>query len=157
MLFYTKNKEVHVFEGPDNTQRILARMTDFCFDGEIEVIASKSMEILEISGKIKNQHNDSCLQALPLLEKFKGRRIGGGITKMVYGTIGRRCPCLASLVMECFEGAILGMTAGPLEKAVPHLFKSPGEFTKKKLIKFMPHLKNSCCAYTMNPDEQGGR
>ncbi|MHC1590859.1 MAG: hypothetical protein ACXQS8_02135 [Candidatus Helarchaeales archaeon] len=152
VLFYNKNKEVHVFEAPNDTQKIRARMTDFCFDGEVELSCSKRMEILEISGRIDKSCGVECSNALPLLEKFKGRRIGGGITKIVHGVIGRHCPNLASLVMECVEGAILGMTAGPLEKAVPEIFKKPEDFTKKKLIKFMPHLKNSCVAYTIKEE-----
>ena len=153
VLNYTKNKEVHVFEGENKTQNIRARMVDFFFQGEVNMQVTKTMEILEISGKIDSRLSDICPQALETLNKIKGRRIGGGITKIVHGVVGKKCPYLASLVMECVEGAILGVTAGPLEKAVPQLLKSPKDFTKKKLIKFMPHMKNSCIAYSM-PEEK---
>ena len=151
VLNYTKNKEVHVFEGENKTQNIRARMVDFFFEGEVNIKVSKTMEILEISGQIESKLSNKCPEALETLNKIKGRRIGGGITKIVYGVVGRKCPYLASLVMECIEGAILGVTAAPLEKAVPQLLKSK-DFTKKKLIKFMPHMKNSCIAYTI-PEE----
>ncbi|MHA1785509.1 MAG: hypothetical protein ACTSVY_14220 [Candidatus Helarchaeota archaeon] len=149
VLNYTKNSEVHVFEGENKIQNIRSRKVDMFFEGECKMKVSKTMEILEISAKIQSEFSDKCSNALSSLEKIKGRRIGGGITKMVYGVVGKKCPYLAALVMECIEGAILGVTAGPLEKAVPQLLKSPKDFTKKKLIKYMPHMKNSCIAYTI--------
>ena len=71
---------------------------------------------------------------------------------MVYGIIGKKCPYLASLVMECIDGAILGATVGPLEKAVPQLWHSRKKLTKEALIEFMPHMRNSCVAYTLKED-----
>ncbi|MHA1651149.1 MAG: hypothetical protein ACTSYB_13210 [Candidatus Helarchaeota archaeon] len=152
VLTYTKNKEVHVFEGENRTSEIRARMYDMCFEGEVTIKTSKTMEILEINGKIFRSFSVQCFESLKLLEKLKGRRIAGGFTKIVYGLIGRTCPYLASLVMECVEGAILGATVGPLEKALPQLWKTPEKFTKKALISFMPQMKNSCIAYTLEDD-----
>lgn len=152
VLSYTKNKELHVFEGENKTREIRARMQDMCFEGEVHMRSSKTMDILEISGKINNQIDKKCLESLNLLEKMKGRRIGGGITKLVYGIIGKQCPYLASLVMECIDGAILGATVGPLEKAVPQLWHSRKKFTKEVLIEFMPNMRNSCVAYTLKED-----
>ncbi|HUY00835.1 MAG TPA: hypothetical protein VMV49_14835 [Candidatus Deferrimicrobium sp.] len=153
VLSYTKNKEVHVFEGDDKTQEIRARMRDMCFEGEVVIKTSKTMEILEISGKIERSFSAKCTESLKLMDKFKGRRITGGITKIVYGVIGKKCPYLASLVMECIEGTILGVTAGPLGKVVPQMFKTPEKFTKKAIIEFMPHMKNSCIAYTLEEEK----
>lgn len=152
VLNYTKNKEVLVFENENKIQDIRARMVDMFFEGEVIMKVSKNMEILEISGNLNSRLSKKCPQALDTLNKIKGRRIGGGITKIVHGVVGKKCPYLASLVMECVEGAILGMTAAPLEKVVPQLQKSPKDFTKKNLIKFMPNMKNSCIAYTL-PEE----
>jgi hypothetical protein len=153
VLSYTKNKEVHVLEGEDKTQEIRARMRDMCFEGEVIIKTSKTMEILEITGKVESLFSEKCHESLKLLDKFKGRRIAGGITKIVYGVIGKKCPYLASLIMECIEGTILGVTAGPLEKAVPQMLKTPEKFTKKALIEFMPHMKNSCIAYTLEEEK----
>ena len=153
VLSYTKNKEVHVSEAQNKTQEIRARMRDMCFEGEVYIRTSKTMEILEIHGKINSEISENCSDSLTLLEKFKGRRIAGGITKIVYGVIGRKCPYLASLVMECIEGAILGVTAGPLEKVVPQILETPEKFSKKAIIDFMPHMKNSCIAYTLKEEK----
>jgi len=152
VLSYTKNKELHVFEGENKTREIRARMRDMCFEGEVRLKASKTMDILEITGKIETSISEKCSEALDLLEKMKGRRIAGGITKLVYGIIGKKCPYLASLVMECIDGAILGATVGPLEKAVPQLWHSRKKFTKEALLEFMPHMRNSCVAYTLKED-----
>ena len=143
---------MHVFEGENKTREIRARMRDMCFEGEVRIKTSKTMDILEISGKIENSINEKCSESLNLLEKMKGRRIAAGITKLVYGIIGKQCPYLASLVMECIDGAILGATVGPLEKAVPQLWHSRKKFTKEMLIKFMPHMRNSCVAYTLKEE-----
>ncbi|MHA1267124.1 MAG: hypothetical protein ACTSRS_17930 [Candidatus Helarchaeota archaeon] len=153
VLSYTKNKTVHVFEGENKIQIVRARIRDMYFEGEVVLKISKKMEILEISGQIQDSLSDKCSKSLNSLVKLKGRRIGGGFTKMIYGLIGRQCPYLASLVMETIQGAILGATVGPLEKALPQLWKTPEKFTKKALINFMPHMKNSCIAYTMEEDQ----
>ena len=153
VLSYTKNKEVHVFTGDDRTQTIRARMRDMCFEGEVYIKTSKSMEILEIRGTIESEFSEKCAESLNLLEKFKGKRIAGGIIKMVYGVIGRKCPYLASLLAECIEGSILGVTVGPLEKVVPQILSNPEKFSKKAIIDFMPHMKNSCIAYTLKEEE----
>ena len=153
VLSYTKNKEVHVFEGENRTRQVRARLRDMCFEGEVRIKTSKTMEILEIEGEIIESFKKECSDSLKLLNKLKGRRIAGGFTKMVYGVVGKKCPYLASLVMECIEGAILGITVGPLEKALPQLWKTPEKFTKKALIEFMPHMKNSCIAYTLEEEK----
>jgi hypothetical protein len=152
VLSYTKNKELHVFEAENKTREVRARMRDMCFEGEVTIKASKTMEILEITGKIETSISEKCSESLTLLEKMKGRRIAGGITKLVYGIIGKKCPYLASLVMECIDGAILGATVGPLEKAIPQLWRSREKFTKEAIIEFMPHMRNSCVAYTLKED-----
>lgn len=153
VLSYTKNKEVQVVEGAEKVKEVRARLRDMCFEGEVHLTISKQMEILEIKGRIFESLKGECAEALGVLEKLKGKRIGGGFTKMVYGVIGRKCPYLASLVMEAIQGAILGATVGPLEKALPQLWRNPEKFTKKALLEFMPHMKNSCIAYTLE-DEQ---
>ncbi len=153
VLSYTKNKEVHVFEGENRTREVRARMVDMCFEGEMRIKTSKTMEILEIKGTVINSFHMKCSESLQTLERLKGRRIAGGFTKMVWGVVGKKCPTLASLAMECIEGAILGATVKPLENALPQLWKSPEKFTKKALINFMPHMKNSCIAYTLEEEK----
>jgi len=127
-------------------------MQDMCFEGEMRIKTSKTMEILEIDGTIIKSFHENCSESLKTIERLKGRRIAGGFTKMVWGVVGKKCSALASLVMECIEGAILGATVKPLENALPQLWKTPEKFTKKALINFMPHMKNSCIAYT--PEEE---
>jgi hypothetical protein len=153
VLSYVKNKVVHVFEGENRTREVRARLCDMCFEGELRIKTSKTMEILEIDGVIIRSLYENCSESLKTLERLKGRRIAGGFTKMVWGVVGKKCPVVASLVMECVEGAILGATVKPLENALPQLWKNPEKFTKKALIAFMPHMKNSCIAYTMEEEQ----
>ncbi len=152
VLNYNKTKEVHVFQKEKGEQYLIARLVDMFYECQVQMEISKSMEIKYLAADFKCEYNPKCKGGKEALEKLEGRKIGSGITKMVYGIVGKSCPFLASTVMECIEGAILGVTAGPLEKAVPQLMQSPKNFTKEKLIKFMPHMKNSCIAYTLKEE-----
>ena len=149
VLNYYKTKEVHVYPRENGKQDIIANVIDLFYRCQVQMGISKSMEIEYLVADVDCKYSPKCKGATDTLKKIKGRKIGSGITKMVHGIVGRSCPFLASTVMECIEAAILGKTAGPLEKAVPQLTKSPKDFIKKKLIKFMPHMKNSCIAYTL--------
>lgn len=152
VLNYNKTKEVHVYQQENGKQNIIARVIDPFHKCQVQMEISKSMEIESIIADVNCKYSDKCNGCIDTLTKIKGRKIGSGITKMIYGIVGRNCPFLASTVMECVEGAILGVTARPLEKAVPQLMASPKHFTKENLIKFMPHMKNSCIAYTLKEE-----
>ena len=106
------------------------------------------MEILSAKGDIKRSFFDECRETLSKLDKIIGLRIGPGIIKIVYNVLGQTkgCDYLANLTVECCEAVILGLTVGPLYNAVPQI-KNMKDLTKKKLIRFMPNLKNTCIAF----------
>ncbi|MHA1270386.1 MAG: DUF2889 domain-containing protein [Candidatus Helarchaeota archaeon] len=154
VLFYTKNKNVHVFE--DRKNKILtarASMEDFFFKGTVEIdVKISGMEILSVKGKIDRAlFYENCNNLLEKLDSIIGVRIGGGLTKKIMKLVGgiSGCNYLSSLVMECCEGCILALTVKPLERAVPEI-KRMKNLSQKMLADFMPNMKNSCYAFKVD-------
>ena len=153
VLFYTKNKSVHIYE--DKKNKILtakASMEDFFFKGEVELdVKISGMEILRINGKIERSISKSCDVFLKKLDDIIGIRISSGLTKKIMKLANgiEGCNYLASLVLECCEGCILALTVKPLERAVPEI-KKMKNLTPKMLVNFMPNMKNSCLAFKVD-------
>ncbi|MHA1378951.1 MAG: DUF2889 domain-containing protein [Candidatus Helarchaeota archaeon] len=157
VLFYSKHKYVDIVEKDEKKLKIRATLEDFLFDGEIKIeVQVPQMEILSAKGIIRRTFFEGCQGSLEKLNKLVGLRIGPGIIKIVYSVLGKTkgCDYLASLAVECCEGAILGLTVGPLYNAVPQI-KKMKDVTTKKLIKMMPNLKNSCIAFMEEKKNQG--
>jgi len=149
VLFYSKHKYVNIIEQGEKNLKICAVLEDFFFDGEVEIeVKVPQMEILSAKGTINRSFFEGCQGTLSKLDKLVGLRIGPGIIKIVYSVLGitKGCDYLASLAVECCEGAILGLTVGPLYNAVPQI-KKIKDVSTKKLIKMMPNLKNTCIAF----------
>ena len=149
VLFYSKHKYVDIIEQDEKKLKIRAILEDIFFDGEVEIeVRVPQMEILSARGVIRRSFFDGCRGSLLKLDKLVGLRVGPGIIKIVYSVLGKTkgCDYLASLAVECCEGAILGLTAGPLYNAVPQM-KKMKDVTAKKLISMMPNLKNTCIAF----------
>ena len=101
-----------------------------------------------IKGEVKRAFNDECREAIPLLQKALGLRIGTGFIKAVNGLIGgpTGCPRMADLVLECADEIILRFTADPLRGI---LAKSGQAQTEAYLdfAKQNPRLAGSCIAF----------
>ncbi|MHA1230421.1 MAG: DUF2889 domain-containing protein [Candidatus Helarchaeota archaeon] len=154
VLFYTKNKSVHVYE--DKNKKTLtsrATMEDFFFKGEVEIeVKIARMEILKIDGKIeRTMFPRYCDGYLNKIQNVVGLRIGSGLTKKIMKLVGDTdgCNYLAGLIMECCEGCILALTVKPLERAVPEI-KQMKDLTPKKLADMLPNMKNSCLAFKVD-------
>jgi len=149
ILSYSRNKHASTIDLEDGSVLVRASVEDTFFAAAVEMeVKLPDLEIVSIKGEIKRAFNDECQQAVALLQKAVGLRIGTGIIKAVNGLIGGPggCPRLADLILECCDEIILRFTVGPLKEI---LSKSGQEQIEahKEFVKQSPRLVGSCIAF----------
>ena len=149
ILDYVRNKHTSTIDLEDSS--ILARSTveDILFAATVEmVIKLPDLEIASASGAIKRSFSEECREAIPLLEKVEGLRVGPGIIKAVERLVGGSdgCPRMADLILECCNGVILRFTADPLRE----ILSKGGQkqiAAYKEFVKRNPRLIGGCIAF----------
>lgn len=149
ILDYSRTKHASTIDLDNSTLLVQATVEDTFFAARVEMeIKLPDLEIASIKGEVKRAFNDECREAVPLLQKAVGLRIGTGFIKAVNGLIGGStgCPRMADLVLECCDEVILRFTAGPLRE----ILAKSGEAQTEAYLDFVrqnPRLVGSCIAF----------
>lgn len=113
ILDYTRNKHASTIDLDSGDLLVRATIEDTFFTAAIEmVVAVPDMEITSVKGEITRSFHEECQQAIPLLQKIIGVRIGTGLIKAVNSLVGGSagCPKMADLILECCDQVILRFT-----------------------------------------------
>ncbi len=159
VLSYTRNKHVGVLRLGDDKLRVLNRLEDAYCAAEVEIdVTIPDLEITAARGSILRCSDEDCKNALPLLEKAVGLRVGSGLTKMIDSLIGgpRGCSLLANLVFEACDAVILSFTAQQMAMA-DKLDEEQRTEGLAQMVKMNPRLLNSCIAFDENGPLLRGR
>lgn len=149
-LVYLRNKHASTTVLKEGSLFLRAVLDDTYFSGSVEVvIAVPDLEIVSVHGNIDRCFNASCIEAIPLLQKAVGLRIGPGLIKSVTGLIGgsKGCPRMADLILECCDQVVLHFTLQQMKKS--QLYGSEEDLAKagREMIKQNPGLIGSCIAF----------
>lgn len=149
VLRYTRNKQGVVQDMDGHSVLARSKVEDTFFAAEVEMVVRRTdLEITSVNGTIKRSFNEECMNAVPLLQKAVGLRIGSGITRTVESLIGgsKGCPRMADLVLECCNELILRFTLDQVEN-VPKLSGEAEIKAQRMFLKLNPRLKDSCIAF----------
>jgi hypothetical protein len=111
-------------------------------------------------GSVKRSFNAACDNAIPLLEKAIGLRVGSGLTKLVDSLVGESqgCMVVANLLFEACDAVILSFTAQQM--AMTDQMELDDEQRAEGLVQMVqmnPRLLNSCIAFDENGPLLKGR
>ncbi len=114
-LSYVRNKHLGIEELEESEGvyfKLSSSIEDTFFAGEVVLMVRlPELEITSVTGQIKRSFNKECHQAIPILQKLVGLRIGPGLTKRVDGLIGAvdGCTNMANLVLESCYWAVFNV------------------------------------------------
>jgi Protein of unknown function (DUF2889) len=148
-LTFLRNKVVEVEPLADGNLSVCWRLADPLAESEIRtVFRLPDLEILSAEGRILRSPHPECLQAIAVLQKAVGIRVGPGVRKIVQGLLGGETGC-----REWAEGILESCNAVILHFTLPQIReneKGTEEERKKKfqaMLKFNPRLARSCIAF----------
>jgi len=148
-LIFMRNKNVEVESLADGNLSVSWRLADTFSEIEIRItFRLPDLEMISAEGRIGRSPHPECAQALPLLQKVVGVRVGPGVRKIVQGLLGGEKGC-----RECAEGVLESCNAVILHFTAPQIReneKGTEEERKKKfqaMLKFNPRLARSCVAF----------
>ncbi len=149
ILSYVRNKHATALDGPDGTVMARALVEETSFAARVEMLVSvPGLEITSVEAAVDRCFAGRCRDAVPLVKKAVGLRVGPGIIKLVNGEMGGTggCSRLADLILECCEQVILRFTVDPLK---PIMEKQGEEMVEayKEFLARNPRLVNSCIAF----------
>ncbi|MFZ5648800.1 MAG: DUF2889 domain-containing protein [Bacillota bacterium] len=148
-LSYVRNKHCSAIDQSDGSVLARASVEETAFAARVEMVVTvPGLEIASIKAEIDRCFIDRCREAVLLVKKAEGLRVGPGIIKLVNGMVGGSggCPRLADLILECGEQVILRFTLDPLKKILDisgqEMIDAYREFLSQN-----PRLANSCIAF----------
>lgn len=159
VLSYTRNKHVSVVSLGEDRLRVTNRLEDTNYAAEVEIdVTVPDLEIVNATGRIDRSFNERCTEAIPLLEKAVGLRVGSGLTKLIDSLIGEShgCMALANLLFEACDAVILSFTAQQMAMA-DQLDDEHREEGLLQMVQMNPRLLNSCIAFDENGPLLKGR
>lgn len=148
-LSYVRNKHVGVEELERDCLKVSTAVEDTFFAGAVAlVVRLPELEISSIEGQIKRSFNKECQQAIPILQKVIGTRIGPGLTKKVDGFIGtvNGCTNMANLVLESCHSVLDGRRFH-LDQQIESMGLSRAKLQQLMLQQF-PHLVHQCIVWS---------
>ena len=149
ILSYTRNKHATTIDLDNGDVLTRTSVEDTFFAAAIEIVIKvPDLEMTSIKGEIKRAFHEECQQAIPLLQKMVGLRVGTGIIKSVNSLVGGKkgCPRLADLILECCDQVILRFTAPSLREVVSKTGEQYIE-AQLELVKGNPRLIDSCIVF----------
>jgi len=152
VLCYTRNKNVSVLPLAEDRLRVTNRLEDTNYTAEVEIeVTVPDLEIVAAKGRVERSFNETCADAIPLLEKAIGLRVGSGLTKLVDSLIGESqgCMVMADLIFEACDAVILSFTAQQMTMA-DQLGDEQREEGLLQMVQMNPRLLNSCIAFDEN-------
>jgi hypothetical protein len=148
-LTFLRNKVVEVEPLADGNLSVCWRLADPLAESEIRtVFRLPDLEILSAEGRILRSPHPECVQAIPMLQKAVGIRVGPGVRKIVHGLLSgeKGCREWAEGILESCNAVILHFTLPQIRENE----KGTEEERKKKfqaMLKFNPRLARSCIAF----------
>ena len=148
-LDYTRNKHASTIDLDSGDVLVRAVIEDTFFGAATEMTVSvPDLEITSIKGEISRSFHQECQEAIPLLQKAVGIRIGTGLIKAVNSLVGGRtgCPKMADLILECCDQVILRFT-------LPHLRENSSKTgqewieAQREMVRQNPRLIGSCIVF----------
>ena len=159
VLCYTRNKNVSVLPLAEDRLRVTNRLDDTNYAAEVEIeVTVPDLEIVSAHGRVERSFNEPCAEAVTLLEKAVGLRVGSGLTKLIDSLIGESqgCMVLANLLFEACDAVILSFTAQQMGMA-DQLGDEQREEGLLQMVQMNPRLLNSCIAFDENGPLLKGR
>lgn len=139
--------------------RVSNRLEDTHYAAEVEIeVTVPDLEVVAARGAVKRSFNEGCADAIPLLEKAIGLRVGSGLTKLVDSLVGESqgCMVLANLLFEACDAVILSFTAQQMSMA-GQLEEDQRAEGLLQMVQMNPRLLNSCIAFDENGPLLKGR
>ena len=159
VLCYTRNKNVSVLPLAEDRLRVTNRLEDTNYSAEVEIeVTVPDLEIVAAKGRVERSFNEPCSDAIPLLEKAVGLRVGSGLTKLIDSLIGesKGCMVMANLIFEACDAIILSFTAQQMAMA-DQLDEEQRVEGLIQMVQMNPRLLNSCIAFDENGPLLKGR
>jgi len=148
-LSFMRNKVLEVEPLADGNLSVCWRLVDAFAASEIRTaFRLPDLEIISAEARILRSAHPECAQAIPMLQKVVGVRVGPGVRKIVHGLLSGETGC-----REWAEGILESCNAVILHFTVPQIQeneKGTEEERKKKfqaMLKFNPRLVRSCVAF----------
>ncbi len=148
-LSYVRNKHTRIEDVEGDYFKAYTVVDDTFFAGEVALtVRFPELEITSIEGQIKRSLNKECQQAIPILQKVVGLRIGSGLTKNVDGLIGTGdgCTNMANLILETCHSAVTGVRIH-----MRHQAQSRGlgrAQSQQLMLQRFPSLAHQCIAWS---------
>ena len=156
VLSYARNKYATAIDLEDGSLLVRAAVEDTFFSGAVEMeVKVPDLEIGSIKGEIKRAFNEECQQAIPLLEKAVGLRVGTGVIRAVNDLIGGSsgCPRLADLILECVDEVVLRFTYPSVRERQSRIREIDSKSWQERIdlhkeaVRQNPRLVGSCIAF----------
>ena len=98
VLCYTRNKHVSVVSLAEDRLRVNNRLEDTHYAAEVEIeVTVPDLEVVSVHGAVERSFNEDCENAIPLLQKALGLRVGSGLTKLIDSLVGETQGCRQTL------------------------------------------------------------
>ncbi len=150
VLFYSRNKHASVTDREDGSLLVKAQVEETCFAAQVEMIVSlPDLEITSVKAKVSRMMCEQCAEALPLVNKVAGLKVGPGIIKIINGLVGgsKGCPRLAELLLECCDQPILRFTVGPIAEVLAMPTEEEQMEGHREFLRRNPRLADNCVAF----------
>ena len=104
-ISYLRNKYVGVEQVADDCLSASTAIVDSFFTGRVTLAVSlPELEVKSVEGQISRSFNEECQQAITILPKVVGVRVGPGLTKKVDDLIGGADGCTYYPWSTCCRG-----------------------------------------------------
>jgi hypothetical protein len=150
---FLRNKLVEVEPLSDGQVGVRWSVADDIFKAEVNIkVRPPDLEITELTGRVDRCPHQKCIEAPDLLEDAEGVLIGGGLRKIVKGTLAGPDGCMemSNAVLECCNAVILHFTRPRIEAGEGQeleLSEEERNARAREMLKINPRLIRSCIVY----------
>lgn len=148
-LTFMRNKVVEVEPLSDGMLSVSWRLVDSLTEAEIRLkFQPPDLEIREAEAHLGRFPHPECSEALKLIQRVVGVRVGPGLRKIVRGVMGGSSGCaeLAEGVLECCNAVILHFTV-PQIQANEKGTEEERRMRYQAMLRLNPRLVRSCVAF----------
>ena len=148
-LAFMRNKVVEVEPSSEGAISVSWRLLDSLTTGEIRMkFQLPDLEIKEAEARLQRFPHLECSEALKLIQRVVGVRVGPGLRKIVQGLMGGSSGCaeLTEGVLECCNAVILHFTV-PQVQVNEKGSEEERRMRFQAMLKLNPRLVRSCVAF----------
>jgi hypothetical protein len=143
---------------PDGMLAVHWHLKDNLLDADVELrIKTPDLAITDARAEVKRAAHSECRSATDILQKIVGVRIGGGLRKIVRGTLGGSggCGILTAAVLESCNAVILHFTRYTIQPGDD--LDDEGKIAgARATVEANPRMAGSCVVYAQDsPVMQG--